>query len=90
VFEPNGPAFARQAQRGFEDMLGYLYERGAFAGPTAASSYQVVVNEAVNTQQLRDRGQFIVELRVAPSWPLTFLHVRLLQHGDRLSVTEVR
>jgi phage tail sheath protein FI len=90
VFEPNGPAFARLVQRGLEDMLGHLYERGAFAGRTAAASYQVVADEALNTQRLRDRGQFIVELRVAPSWPLTFLRVRLLQHGDRLSTTEVR
>ena len=90
VFEPNGPAFARLVQRGFEDMLGHLYERGAFAGPTAAASYQVIVDEALNTQQLRDRGQFIVELRVAPSWPLAFLRVRLLQHGDHLSATKRR
>lgn len=90
VFEPNGPAFARLVQRGFEEMLGRLYERGAFAGRTASTSYQVVVDEAINTPRSRDAGRFFVELRVAPSRSLTFLRVRLLQHGDRLSATEER
>ena len=90
VFEPNGPAFARSVQRGFEEMLGHLYERGAFAGRTAATAYQVGVDDVLNSQRSRDAGRFIVELRVAPSRPLTFLRVRLLQRGDRLSASEER
>jgi hypothetical protein len=90
VFEPNGPALSRLVQRGFEEMLGYLYERGAFAGLTAKTAYQVVVDDGLNTPSSRDLGRFLVELRVAPSWPLTYLRVRLLQRGDRLSATEER
>lgn len=90
VFEPNGPALVRLVQRGFEEMLARLYERGAFQGATTASAYQVVVDSGLNTSQSRDAGRFMVELRVAPSWPLTFLRVRLLQRGDRLLVAEER
>jgi phage tail sheath protein FI len=88
VFEPNSDAFRRSVQRGFEAMLDGMFLRGAFAGPTAATSYQVVTDTSVNTPQSIDQGRFIVELRVAPSLPLTFLTIRLVQTGDRALVTQ--
>jgi hypothetical protein len=90
VFEPNSPAFRRLVQRGFEGVLDQLYERGAFAGATASTSYRVVTDEALNTPESVELGRFIVELRVAPSQPLTFMTIRLVQTGDRGFVTEVR
>lgn len=90
VFEPNSPAFRRLVQRGFESVLDRLFARGAFAGATASSSYRVVTTEDLNTPQSVDEGRFIVELRVAPSQPLTFMTIRLVQTGDRGLVTEVR
>ncbi|HTP08839.1 MAG TPA: hypothetical protein VMP08_11355 [Anaerolineae bacterium] len=88
VFEPNSDAFRRSVQRGFESMLDGMFLRGAFAGSTAATSYQVVTDTSVNTPQSVDQGRFIVELRVAPSLPLTFLTIRLVQTGDRTLVTQ--
>lgn len=85
VFEPYDDVFRRAVQRSFESRLEYLFTQGAFAGKTPASSFQVVV---ASTPQDRDQGRFIVELRVAPSQPLTFLVVRLVQSGDRSLVTE--
>ncbi len=90
VFEPNSPAFRRSVQRGFEALLERLFMRGAFAGSTAATSFQVVTSDALNTRQSVDAGRFVVELRVAPSQPLTFLTVRLVQTGERGVVSEVR
>lgn len=90
VFEPNDDAFRRMIQRGFEEVLGQLHARGAFAGKTAATSFQVVTDPSLNTPQARDQGRFLVELRVAPSIPLTFLTIRLTQSGDRLTVAEGR
>jgi len=87
VFEPNDDAFRRMVQRGFEAMLGDLFQRGAFAGTTAATAFQVVTDESLNTPQSIDQGRFIVELRVAPSRPMTFLTLRLVQTGDRVGVT---
>ena len=88
VFEPNSDAFRRSVQRGFESMLDGMFLRGAFAGATATTSYQVVTDTSVNTPQSVDQGRFIVELRVAPSLPLTFLTIRLVQTGDRTLVTQ--
>ena len=88
VFEPNDPAFRRLVQRSFEAVLERLLRRGAFAGRTASSAYQVVIDGALNSPQSLAAGRFIVELRVAPAQPLKFLTVRLVQTNDQLQVNE--
>jgi len=88
VFEPNGPVLWRSVQRGFDLLLTDLFQRGAFAGATAAQSFRVVTDEGVNTPQSVDAGRFVVELRVAPSLPMRFIAVRLAQNGERLAVIE--
>jgi hypothetical protein len=88
VFEPNNDIFRRAVERGFAGMLDEMFRRGAFAGASAADSYQVVVDTSVNSDAAQDLGQFIVELKVAPSLPLAFLTVRLVQSGGRGQVTE--
>jgi hypothetical protein len=90
VFEPNDGAFRRLVQRAFEGLLGQMFARGAFAGATPATSFQVVTGAALNTPVSVDQGRLIVELKVAPSLPMTFLTVRLLQSGDRRLIAEER
>ena len=85
VFEPNNDAFRRMVRRGFESVLEILFLRGAFAGDTRATSFQVLVTLSPQDVQA---GRFIVELRVAPSLPLTFMTIRLIQAGDRGLVSE--
>lgn len=90
IFEPLSDAFRRLVQREFEQTLYFLFQQGAFAGRTPASAYQVVTAAPVNTPRSLDQGHFFVELKVAPSLPMTFLTVRLVQAGDRLTATEGR
>ena len=90
VFEPNDASFRRSVQRGFEAMLSQMFVRGAFAGATPQTSFQVVTGDSLNTPQSVEQGRFIVELRVAPSLPMTFLTIRLVQTGDRSFVVETR
>jgi hypothetical protein len=90
AFEPHSISVRNALKRGFESMLSAMFERGAFAGQTAKSAYQVVTDETVNTPNSVDEGRLIAELRVAPSRPLSFLTVRLLQLGDASVVQEVR
>ena len=85
VFEPNGDALRRTVERAFEALLDELFRRGAFAGRRAGEAYRVEVGDAVNTDARRDAGQFWVELKVAPALPLTFLSVRLVRSGDRIT-----
>jgi len=87
VFEPFDDVFRRMVQRGLESVLEGMFIRGAFAGRTAAAAFQVVPR---STAEDVDQGRFIMDLRVAPSLPLEFLTVRLVQSGDRSIVSEER
>ncbi len=87
VFEPNNDAFRRLVERKFVGLLDGLYHDGAFAGATADQSFQVAVDPSPGDDEL---GRFVVELKVAPSLPLAFLTVRLVQSGSRGQVTEGR
>ena len=89
AFETNDASFRRQVQRGFTSLLDLMFMRGAFAGTTPANSYQVVVSDTLNNTRSVEQGRFIVELRVAPSQPLKFVTVRLVNASGRSSVTEV-
>lgn len=89
VFEANGPALRRAVQRDFESLLNELFVRGAFAGETRSTSYQVVTDDSLNTAQEADRGRFRVDLKVAPARPLSFVTVRLEQWGERGLASEI-
>jgi phage tail sheath protein FI len=89
VFQSNNEFFRAFVMRRFETLLNLLYQRGAFAGARTETAYQVVVDERINTPERVERGQLIAELRVAPSRPLTFITVRLIQGADdHLRVSE--
>lgn len=91
VFAPHSAAFRRRVQQQFEQVLARLFELGAFAGRVPAEAYQVVIDGSLNTPNAVERGQLIIELRVAPAQPLTFITVRLVQlDGNQLTVQEVR
>lgn len=88
VFEPNSDEFRRAVQRGFEVLMDELLRLGAFAGRTARECYEIVTDSSLNTPQALDKGEFYVVLRVAPSLPMRFLTIRLVQSADRTFVTE--
>lgn len=88
VFRPNDDSLRRMVQREFEQVLGDLFVQGAFAGVEHDEGYRVVADASLNPAQSIDQGRFIVELRVAPSHPLMFLTVRLVQEGGTLLAVE--
>lgn len=89
VFEPNDETFRRLVARKFERLLGGMFSRGAFRGARPDLAFRVVVDDTVNPPQSVEQGRFIVELKVAPSLPMRFLTVRLVQTGERLVAAEV-
>jgi hypothetical protein len=88
VFQNISPAFQRQVTRQFQQWMQLLLARGAFAGSSALDSYQVIADASVNSQSSIDQGRFIVKLLVAPSVPMRFLTVLLVQSGGQLSLVE--
>lgn len=91
VFEPHGHRFRTLVHRQFDGLLGGLYDRGAFAGATPGEAYQVVTDRTVNPPESVAAGRFVVELRIAPTQPMAFLRIRLVQAGagDTLAVEVV-
>lgn len=90
VFEPLSPAFRRMVERGFNELLSSLFGRGAFAGATPERSFQVDAGALPGLGRSGDEGRFFVDLWVAPSEPMRFLRVRLVQSGEHGLVTEGR
>jgi len=88
AFEPNDGAARRAVRRAFESMLETLFVRGAFAGRTEQSSFQVVTDDSLNPPSSIDAGRLIAEIRIAPSRPLSFLTIRLVQAGDATVLQE--
>lgn len=88
TFEPNSPGLHRAVQRSFEQLLGGLLQRGAFAGAGREDSFQVVLPSSPDAGE--GQGRLLVELRVAPSSPLTFLNIRLVQREDQGLFTQER
>ncbi len=84
VFEPSGPVLERSIERAFLKILGELHRRGAMRGIGEGSSYRVDV------QSDSDSGILRVDLRVAPSIPLTWLVLSLTVVGERLLTEETR
>ena len=88
VFQNNSTSLQRAVTRQFQQWMQLMLERGAFAGSSAQDSYQVVADASVNTPDSMDQGRFIVELKVAPSLPMAFLTVKLVQSGGQLALVE--
>ncbi|VVB89327.1 Uncharacterised protein [uncultured archaeon] len=82
TFQPNDGHFRRLVRHRFEMLLGNMFMRGAFAGRTPEESFRVVADSSINTIQSIEVGRFIIELQVAPSLPMTFITVRLVQTGN--------
>ena len=90
AFEPHGQRLRRAVKRGFEVMLEEMFARGAFAGRKTSDAYRVSTDDSLNPPASVDAGRFLAEIRVAPSRPLSFLTVRLVQRGDSMLAQEVR
>lgn len=89
VFAPNTPQLRSRVQRAFERVLNELFVRGALAGSSPDRAYQVVADASLNPPQSVDDGRLVLELKVAPSKPLSFVTVRLVQQGaEALAVRE--
>jgi hypothetical protein len=88
VFQPADTALRNSVRRRFNALLSNMFLLGAFAGNTQDEAFRVVTDGTVNTPDMVDQGRFIIELRIAPSLPLEFLTVRLVQTGGEVLLSE--
>jgi phage tail sheath protein FI len=84
VFESNHQRFRETVRMMLEELLRFMFERGAFAGATTDQAYRVVTDKSVNTPESVDAGRFIAQIQVAPSQPMEFITVLLTRIGENL------
>ena len=77
VFEPNGPQLWARVRRDLGTHLSELRESGALAGETSDEAFLIKCDAETNTPEVRNRGELITEIGIAPSRPGEFLVVRV-------------
>lgn len=79
VFEPNDPKLWGSVKRNITAFLLRVWRDGALFGATPDEAFFVKVDEENNPSEVRDAGQLIIEVGVAPVKPAEFVIIRISQ-----------
>ena len=79
VFEPNDPALWGKVNRNLTAFLTRVWRDGALFGTTPDEAFFVKVDAENNPPEVRDAGQLIIEVGVAPVKPAEFVIIRISQ-----------
>lgn len=79
VFEPNTPSLWGSVKRNLTAFLTRVWRDGALFGSTPEEAFFVKVDEENNPPEVRDVGQLIIEVGVAPVKPAEFVVIRISQ-----------
>jgi hypothetical protein len=79
VFEPNDHTLWAKVRRDVNSFLRTVWRSGALFGTTPDQSFYVKCDEELNPTEIRDLGQLIIEVGVAPVKPAEFVILRLSQ-----------
>ncbi|MCI0438201.1 MAG: phage tail sheath family protein [Chloroflexi bacterium] len=84
VFEPNDFTLWQKIKRDVTSFLTVVWRTGALFGQTPAAAFFVKCDEETNPPQLRDLGQVVVEIGIAPVKPAEFVIFRISQYSPGL------
>lgn len=79
VFEPNDRTLWGKVRRDVRSFLRTMWLGGAFFGSTPDEAFYVKCDDDINPPEIRDLGQLIIEVGIAPVKPAEFVIVRLSQ-----------
>lgn len=79
VFEPNDSDLWSSVKRNLTAFLTRVWRDGALFGATPDEAFFVKVDEENNPQEVRDAGQLVIEVGVAPVKPAEFVIIRISQ-----------
>ncbi len=79
VFEPHDPDLWARVRRDVGAFLTGAWRDGMLFGRTPAEAFYVKCDEELNPRDVRDRGQLIVEVGLAPVRPAEFVIFRFTQ-----------
>jgi hypothetical protein len=79
VFEPNDPGLWAKIERNVTAFLTNVWRDGALFGDTPEQAFYVRCDASTNPPELRDLGQVVTEIGVAPVKPAEFVIFRISQ-----------
>jgi phage tail sheath protein FI len=80
VFEPNDARLWMRIERELTAYFDDLFRRGALQGRSPQEAFYVKCNAETNPPEVRELGQVITEIGLAPTCPAEFVVVRII-HG---------
>ncbi len=87
VFEPNDAKLWARIERELNVYFIEQFQRGALKGRTPQEAYYVKCNAETNPPELRDLGQVVTEIGLAPANPYEFVVVRLIHGASGVSIS---
>ena len=79
VFEPNDSTLWAKVRRDVTSFLRNVWRSGALFGTTPEQAFYVKCDEELNPPEVRDLGQLIIEVGMAPVKPAEFVIFRISQ-----------
>ena len=79
VFEPNDATLWAKVVRDVTSFLKVVWRSGALFGTTPEQAFYVKCDEELNPTEIRDLGQLIIEVGMAPVKPAEFVIFRISQ-----------
>jgi phage tail sheath protein FI len=79
VFEPNDQSLWAKVVRDVSSFLRVVWRSGALFGTTPEQAFYVKCDEELNPAEIRDLGQLIIEVGLAPVKPAEFVIFRISQ-----------
>ncbi len=79
VFEPNDSTLWAKVRRDVTSFLRGVWRSGALFGSTPEQAFYVKCDEELNPPEVRDLGQLIIEVGLAPVKPAEFVIFRITQ-----------
>src|SRR5262249_22979047 len=81
VFEPNDIYLWEKVRRDVGAFLTRVWRDGALFGAAPQEAFYVKCDEELNPPAVRDAGQLIVEVGIAPVKPAEFVIIRVSQYS---------
>jgi uncharacterized protein len=88
VFEPNDRDLWERIKRDIKAFLTRVWRDGALFGATPDEAFYVKCDDELNTVEIRDAGQVIIEIGIAPVKPAEFVIFRISQWSGGAAIGE--
>ncbi len=88
TFEQNDFLLWMRIEREVSTYLNQLFRQGALKGVSQQQAFYIKCNEETNPQEVRDAGQVVTEIGIAPAVPSEFIVVRIVHGSGGVDITE--